>query len=86
MNSNTQFSKGQLMTAYKWLAELHGVLCTNDSKKKSEITAHQVNLVKSLTKAITIKNKEKFVDDHLEFLLYKKTCKVRRCTIESCKL
>jgi len=64
------------MRVFKWLAELHGVLCTNPNNE-TDIESHQRNLEKSLTKAISIQRKNGFNDDHLEFLFYKKICKVR---------
>jgi len=64
------------MRAHKWLAELHGVLCT-DPYNELEIKTHQEELETSLTIAITLQKKHDIDDDHLEFLFYKKICKVR---------
>jgi len=65
-----------LMFAYKWLAELYGVLCT-DSTNKSNIKSLQNKLEKALTEAINMKHKCIDInDDHLEFLLHKKICNV----------
>lgn len=77
---NEPFSKSinknkNIMIAYKWLSELHGVLC-NDLKNKSEIKRHQSNLEKTLTMAKLAQQKYNYVDEHLEFLLYKKNCQV----------
>jgi len=63
------------MIAYKWLAELHGVLCT-DSRKKNEIIIHQNGLEIALTHALTIQQEVRITDSHLSFLLLKKKCKV----------
>jgi len=63
------------MLAYKWLVELYGVLCT-DSKKIADIKLYQKNLEETLKKAIALQKKYNIKDDHLEFLLYKKICKV----------
>jgi len=63
------------MRAHKWLAELHGVLCT-DSKYEFEIKTHQEALETSLTMAIKLQREYNFDDYHLEFLNYKKICKV----------
>lgn len=75
-NVDTNFAKQRLMKAYKWLAELQGVLCTN-STKNSEVTTYQKNLELALTQAIKLQRTHKFDDDHLDFLYYKKICKVR---------
>jgi len=66
----------ELIRAHKWLAELHGVLC-NGSNNETDIESHQSNLEKSLARAITLKRNSRFQDDHLEFLFYKKICKVK---------
>jgi len=64
------------MRAHKWLAELHGVLCT-DPDNELGIKRHQETLEASLKMAITLQREHNFDDDHLEFLFYKKICKVR---------
>jgi len=66
----------ELMRAHKWLAELHGILCT-DPYNELGIKTHQERLETSLTMAITLQRKHDFDDDHLKFLFYKKICKVR---------
>jgi len=66
----------ELMRAYKWLAELHGLLCT-DSNNELYIEKHQKGLEKSLRMAIRLQKDYSLDDDHLEFLFYKKICKVR---------
>jgi len=66
----------ELMRAYKWLAELYGILCT-DSNNRSSLVRYQKGLEKSLIMAITIQREYTLEDDHLEFLFYKKICKVR---------
>lgn len=64
------------MIANKWLAELHGTLSIGSKSKY-----HQTKLEKALTKAITLKNNNYMNDDHLEFLFYKKICKVNICLL-----
>lgn len=66
-----------LLIAYKWLAELHGVLCT-DSLNDSEKLTHQIKIENALTRAQKIKNEDNNImyDEHLEFLFYKNICKV----------
>lgn len=64
------------MIAYKWLAELHGVLCVKTAND-SEILYHQNEIENALQMAYNIQNKHGINKDvHLEFLFYKKNCKV----------
>jgi len=72
--------KRQFVVAYKWLAELHGVLCT-DTRKQSEIQNHQINIKKALTEIIKLQNYKNLNDDHLKFLFYKKVCNVSKCNL-----
>jgi len=66
----------ELIRALKWLVELYGVLCT-DPNNETDIKHYQYNLENSLERAITLKRENNVDDDHLEFLFYKKICKVR---------
>lgn len=77
-NTQTAFTNRNLMTAYKWLAELHGVLCTG-SPIIPNLNLHQKELETSLKTAKIIKDDNNLHDDHLEFLIYKKVCKVNIC-------
>jgi len=66
----------ELMRAYKWLTELYGILCTN-TNNHSSVIRYQKGLEHSLSTAIMLQRKYTINDDHLEFLFYKKICKVR---------
>jgi len=63
------------MTAYKWLAELHGVLSTNLPNAKQTVNHIQKTEI-ALSRAESIQKAYKIIDDHLEFLIYKRICKV----------
>jgi len=63
------------MTAYKWLVELYGVLCTDPANEVNIIT-QQDKLEIALAEAIKIKEMSNINDVHLEFLFYKKMCNV----------
>jgi len=69
----------ELMRAHKWLTELHGILCT-DIHNELKFKTHQKALETSLTMAITLQVQHNLNDEHLEFLYYKKICKVRTTT------
>lgn len=64
-----------LMIAYKWLAELHGVLCTDPSYEKT-IKYHQKHIENALKLAKKYQDQYKSINEHIEFLIYKKSCKV----------
>jgi len=67
------------MIGYKWLAEIYGVLCT-DYSKKSDIISHQMNFEATLARAMKLQETVDTEDEHLEFLSYKKNCKVNTNT------
>jgi hypothetical protein len=85
-NAVTEYTPDQgtrlknVILAFKWLAELNGLLCMNS---QPYIKLYQKELSRSLRKAVELKNKRDFddirllpVEDHLQFLINKKNCKV----------
>lgn len=80
---------GKIVKAYKWLAELNAVLCS-DPKNKN-IIKYQSEFKAALDKAVELSTTQDEsnirmvpVDYHLEYLRYKLKCKVNiyfYCTI-----
>jgi len=64
------------MIANKWLAELYGVLSMKTAGQFDVKTDLVAKLEEALTEALTLQKDYHLNDSHLEFIFYRKVCKV----------